>query len=102
MEDVHCLELTCARLLSVAGCKLRLCQANHRSGYWSNLLCDWPGTAGAYSEQETKPPLYNISEADNSDYRWYWSFSIAHKRLLIATNHLYFSPAKLNSEQRNY
>ena len=33
--------------------KLRLCSANHRPGYWSNLPCDWPSTAWAYSEQET-------------------------------------------------
>ena len=29
--------------------KLRLCSANHRPGYWSNLPCDWP-----YSQQETE------------------------------------------------
>ena len=34
--------------------KLRLCSANHRPGYWSNLPCDWPNTAWAYSEQETE------------------------------------------------
>ena len=34
--------------------KLRLCSANHRPGYWSNLPCDWPSTAWAYSEQETE------------------------------------------------
>ena len=33
--------------------KLRLCSANHRPGYWSNMPCDWPSTARAYSEQET-------------------------------------------------
>ena len=37
-----------------ASCKLRLCSANHSPGYWSNLPCDWPSTACAYSEQETK------------------------------------------------
>ena len=34
--------------------KLRLSSANHRPGYWSNLPCDWPSTAWAYSEQETE------------------------------------------------
>ena len=34
--------------------KLRLCSANHRPGYWSNLPCDWPSTAWAYFEQETE------------------------------------------------
>ena len=36
------------------GVKLTLCSANHRPGYWSNLTCDWPSTARAYSEQETE------------------------------------------------
>ena len=31
-----------ARFLSLARRKLRLCSANHRPGYWSNLPCDWP------------------------------------------------------------
>ena len=35
--------------LSFARSKLRLCSANHRPGYWSNLPCDWPSTAWAYS-----------------------------------------------------
>ena len=39
---------------SLARKKLRLCSANHRPGYWSNLPCDWPSTAWAYSEQETE------------------------------------------------
>ena len=33
---------------------LSLCSANHRTGYWSNLPCDWPSTAWAYSKQETE------------------------------------------------
>ena len=40
------------RFLSLAQSKLRLCSANHRSGYWGNLPCDWLSTAWAYSEQE--------------------------------------------------
>ena len=43
-----------AHFLSLVGSKLRLCSANHRAGYWSNLPCDWPSTAWAYSEQETE------------------------------------------------
>ena len=43
-----------ARFLSHARSKLRLCSANHRPGYLSNLPCDWPSTAWAYSEQETE------------------------------------------------
>ena len=41
---------TRARFLSLARSKLRLWSANHRPGYWSNLPCDWPSTAWAYSE----------------------------------------------------
>ena len=43
-----------ARFLSPARTKLRLCSVNHWPGYLSNLACDWPSTAWAYSEQETK------------------------------------------------
>ena len=45
---------TWARFLSLAWSKLRLCSANHRPGYWSNLPCDWSSTDWAYSEQETE------------------------------------------------
>ena len=45
---------TRACFLSLAQSKLGLCSANHRPGYWSNLPCDWPSTASAYSEQETE------------------------------------------------
>ena len=45
---------TWARFLSLARSKLRLCSANHRPGYWSNLPCDWLSTVWAYSEQETE------------------------------------------------
>ena len=45
---------TWARFLSVAWSKLRLCSANHRAGYWSNLACDWLSIVWAYSEQETE------------------------------------------------
>ena len=43
-----------AHFLSLARSKLRLCSANHRPGYWSNLPCDWLSTVWAYSEQETE------------------------------------------------
>ena len=43
-----------ARFLSLAWSKFRLCSANHRPGYWSNLTCDWPSTVWAYSGQETE------------------------------------------------
>ena len=34
--------------------KFRLCSANHRAGYFSNLACDWLSIVWAYSEQETE------------------------------------------------
>ena len=36
-----------ARFLYFARSKLRLCSANHRAGYFSNLVCDWPSTVWA-------------------------------------------------------
>ena len=50
-----------ARFLSLTQSKLRLCLANHRAGYFSNLACDWLSTVWAYSEQETEngPSLHN-------------------------------------------
>ena len=59
MGQIHCImkvhcQLTWAHFLSLAWSKLRLCSANHRPGYWSNLPCDWPSTACACSEQETE------------------------------------------------
>ena len=38
----------------LAPSKLRLCPANYRPGYLSNLISDGPNTAWAYSEQETE------------------------------------------------
>ena len=32
----------------------RLCSANHRAGYFSNLACDWLSIVWAYSEQEAE------------------------------------------------
>ena len=43
-----------AHFLPRARSKLRLCSSNHRQGYWSNLPCDRPSTAWAYSEQGTE------------------------------------------------
>ena len=45
---------TRARFLSIAQSKLKLCSANNRPSYWSNLSCDWPSTAWAYFENETE------------------------------------------------
>ena len=53
------MELPCdftirARFLSLARSKLRLCSANHRPGYWSNLPCDWQSTAWARDRKWTQ------------------------------------------------
>ena len=37
-----------ACFLSLARSKLRLCSANHRAGYFSNLACDWLSIVWAY------------------------------------------------------
>ena len=42
-----------ARFLSLAQSKLRLCSANHRAGYFSNLACDWLSIVWVYSKQKT-------------------------------------------------
>ena len=43
-----------AHFLSFTQSELRLCSANHRAGYFSNLACDWLSIVWAYSEQETE------------------------------------------------
>ena len=45
--------------LSLAWSKLRLCSANHRAGYFSNLACDWLSIGWAYPEQETGNGLWS-------------------------------------------
>ena len=64
--------LTRARFLSLTWSKLRLCSANHRAGYFSNLACDWLSIVWAYSKWETDNgprfahPRYNFSPFCNS------------------------------------
>ena len=54
----RCMSHQCrARFLYLARSKFRLCSANHRLGYRSNLSCDWSSTAATYSEQETENRL---------------------------------------------
>ena len=43
-----------AGFLSVAWSKLRLCLANHRADYFSNMACDWLSIVWVYFEQETE------------------------------------------------
>ena len=55
-----------ACFLSLAQSKLRLCSANHRPGYWSNLPCDWPSTAWAYSWARDRKRAHDpITEYDS-------------------------------------
>ena len=64
-----CSHVIWTSFLSLAPRKLRLCSANHMPGYWSNLPCDWPSTAGAYSEQESKSgPWYSASDPRKWEY----------------------------------
>ena len=42
------------RFLSLGRNKHKLCPANHRAGYFSNLTCDWLSIVWAHSEQETE------------------------------------------------
>ena len=53
-----------ARFRSPTRSKIRLCSANHRPGCWSNLPCNWPSTAWAYSDQETEngPLLFMFND----------------------------------------
>ena len=73
------LPLSRARFLSLARSKLRLCLANHRAGYFSNLACDWLSIVWAYSEQETEngPRLIWLS----IHILWFWVY-IMHEVVL--------------------
>ena len=56
-----------ARFLSFAQSKLRLWSANHRTGYFSNLACDWLIIVGAYSEQDTENGPWPQDTANSSN-----------------------------------
>ena len=70
-EGLKSMGLIWTCFLSLAQSKLRLCSANHRPGYWSNLPCDWLSTAWAYSEQETENGPWSIPNHNKA-----WSLSI--------------------------
>ena len=42
--------------MSLAWSKLKLCSANHRTDYFSNLACDWLSIGRAYSKQTENGP----------------------------------------------
>ena len=62
-EEGNMYALIRARFLSIARSKLRLCSANHRAGYFSDLACDLLSIIWVYSKQETenepRPPVCN-------------------------------------------
>ena len=92
---IHGGDLTNQRCSLATGCgiKFRLCSANPKPGYWSNLPCDWPSTAWAYSEQETEngpwsssqtwlsarfAGLYDVPGHTNGgeDKQWFWGIVV--------------------------
>ena len=62
-----------ARFLSLARSKLRLCSANHRTGYFNNLACDCPRTVWAYSEQAAENGPWPIVNAVSLSIRPFWA-----------------------------
>ena len=58
--SIHYIKCIWGCSLSLTRSKLRLCSANHRPGYWSNLPCDWPSTAWAYSHKRQKTGPENV------------------------------------------
>ena len=89
-------KVTRACFLSLARSKFRLCSANHRAGYFSNLACDWLSIVWAYSELETengpycRKPLMNRSHW-NSHYSGVilgtMAFQIASLTIVYSTVH---------------
>ena len=60
IDASSCIEpQTWTRFLYLSHSKRRLCPANHRPSYWSNLPCDWLSTVLAYSEQKTENGPWN-------------------------------------------
>ena len=69
----YCMPWACFLSLAQSS-KLRLCSANHRAGYFSNLACDWLSKVWAYSEQETENgpgPCFNTKSIF-----WEWGFPL--------------------------
>ena len=97
---ILCLAITMAAgmlrpgpVFCLARSNLRLCSANHRAGYFSNLACDWLSIVWAYSEQET----------ENGPW-WCWAigsvgYLIRHDFLLLLYMIDFFSNTNLIIEQ---
>ena len=82
-----------AHFLSFAWSKLRLCSANHRAGYFSNLACVWLSTVWAYPEQETE----NRPRSSGPGHRWTFTWEAP---LLYLTLQRFIS--KLSFINRDY
>ena len=54
ISNMMCYRTIWARFLTLAQSKLRLCSANLRAGYLSNLTRDWLSMVWAYSKQKTE------------------------------------------------
>ena len=94
--DSH-ISLNLGPFLSLAWSKLRLCSANHRAGYFSNLACDWLSIVWAYSEQETENGPWSHEGQLGKNFalktqsctgldvpkRWLYGFSFKILKLLI-------------------
>ena len=93
--------------------KLRLCSANHRAGYFSNLACDWLSIVWAYSGQETENgpsscKAINRKSLQNSltpmDMGFIWFFAVSLKQVETYYDTFYISDsdgkAKPNIKQR--
>ena len=84
-----------AHFLSFAQSKLRLCSANHRAGYFSNLACDWLSIVWVYSEQVTeKGPRYRLENTYRSS-----AFCINCNALLahVTSDNCYCFPEAMDS-----
>ena len=73
---------TSPRFQALAQSKLRLCSANHRAGYFSNLACDWLCIVWAYSEQETenRPSMgHHVDDKQGSHH----GLSLSHQYIIV-------------------
>ena len=71
--------LTWTRFLYLARSKLRLCSANHRAGYFSNLACDWLNIGWAIlraTDRKRSPDLRCTTEL-------LWQITAPHKTYCV-------------------
>ena len=81
-----------AHFVSFARSKLRLCSANHRAGYFSNLARDWLSIVWAYSEQETENrPWFNIKMLPYQHRKYH-----CRDKMVIWWSYLHGGPANID------